>query len=120
MWGRLRVGKMLGKLAFCFDSDVCQDAIIKLPKNWLRENVFHPLVILKEMDLVGGTLGYKEYEILRKVEKKAEADGKKIYYGLLPSSSELQKWVKKVEDVSTILCGNLQHYQMDHGECIRF
>jgi DNA topoisomerase VI subunit B len=42
MWGRLRAGKMLGKLAFCFDSDVCQDAIIKLSKNWLRENVFHP------------------------------------------------------------------------------
>jgi hypothetical protein len=39
---------------------------------------------------------------------------------LLPSSSELQNWAKKVEDVSTILCGNLQHYQTDHGECIRF
>jgi hypothetical protein len=60
---------------------------------------FYPLAILKEMDLAGGTLGYEGYKILLKVEKKTEADGKKRYYGLLPSSSELQNWAKKkVED----------------------
>ncbi len=63
-------------------------------------------------------LAVLEMKVRVRVEKKAETNGKKRYYGLLPSSSELQNWAKKVEDVSTVLCGNLwEPTTLPDGSC---
>jgi hypothetical protein len=44
------------------------DAIISEAKKWLRKNVFTAELILKQMDLSGGTLNYEGISILNKVE----------------------------------------------------
>jgi hypothetical protein len=75
------------------------------------------------MDLAGGTLDYEGYEILRTFQKEAEADGKKRYHGLLPSSSpeELQNWrprrLKMLSVQSCVVVYNTIS-QADHGESV--
>jgi len=44
------------------------DAIISEAKKWLRKNVFMAKLILKQMDLSGGTLNYEGISILNNVE----------------------------------------------------
>jgi hypothetical protein len=51
--------------------------MVRQASEWLRNNVFTPFAILREMDLAGGTLSYEGLEVLRAVETK----GKKCYRG---------------------------------------
>jgi hypothetical protein len=37
-------------------------------KKWLQQNVFHPIAIIWEMDLAGGTLNYEGVKIICHVE----------------------------------------------------
>ena len=99
-WGRERLGKYMAKVFLEFDDELLHEHVVRYAKTWLRQNVFHSLHILREMDLAGGTLGYEGYEIIRRVESK----GKKHFQGMFPSSSELKRAAKMVEKVGTVYC----------------
>jgi hypothetical protein len=48
-----------------------------------------------------------------------ETDGEKWKRGcLLPSTTEIQCWAKKVEEVAKVLCP-IKQYVTPHGECIQ-
>ena len=114
-WGRKRLGEQLGRTVLRYSDNVVHESVMKYCKHWLRENLFHPLEILKAMDLAGGTLGFEGYEILRSVETR----GQKHYRGLLPSTSDLQRWAKVVEQVGNSLCP-VFFTDTPHGECVQF
>jgi hypothetical protein len=113
-WGKKRTGQHLVNVISEYKDGLCQPAMMKHAKTYLREYVFHPMKILRAMDLAGGTLGYAGYEIIRNLE----TDGEKFKRGcLLPSTTEIQRWAKKVEDVAKVLCP-MRNYMTPHGECI--
>jgi hypothetical protein len=66
------------------------------------------------MYLAGGTLGYAGYKIIWNLR----TNGEKWKCGcLLPSTTEIQRWAKKVEEVAKVLCP-MKRYVTSHGKCI--
>ena len=68
--------------------------LLKLARKYLRDTVFTPFNILKEMDLVGGTLSYEGIDVLRRVETR----GVKCFRGsVIPSKSEIKRMGASIE-----------------------
>ena len=68
--------------------------LLKLARKHLRDTVFTPFNILREMDLAGGTLSYEGIDILRQVE----TCGVKRFRGsVIPSKSEIKRMAASVE-----------------------
>ena len=66
----------------------------------IRNVLFHPLDILKSMDLSGGILDYEGIKIFRGVE----TCGVKFLRSIIPSTGELQRAASLVEKVANIEC----------------
>ena len=82
------------------DDDTFIKTLIVTMKPIIRNILFHPLDILKSMDLSGGILGYEGIKILRGVETR----GVKFLRSILPSTGELQRAAALVEKVADIEC----------------
>ena len=77
--------------------DQMRDSIVKVVSRYLRETVFTPFNILREMDLAGGKLSYAGLEVLRRCETK----GVKGVHTIIPSSAamrEIAAWVERFAD----------------------
>jgi len=85
---RIKFGKVLAKVTYSFADGVAHDPAIRLAKEWLRCNVFSPWHIARVMDLNGGTLNLKGYDLIRKLELRD---------WLLPSPSSIQRVFALVE-----------------------
>jgi hypothetical protein len=99
-WGSKRLGEQLVILVLDFKEGVSQPAIMKHAKTHLREYVFHPMKILRAMDLAGGTLGYAGYEIIRHLETDGENGSAAAYSLQLPKYSAGPKRLKKLQKFS--------------------
>jgi hypothetical protein len=82
-----RIAQLLALVLWNYADGVCQQFVITMAKAWLRQNVFTPWAILREMDIAGGTLSYEGIEVLRRVETKG---GKHIHGSVIPSSGEIK------------------------------
>ena len=114
-FGWKRLGEQITGGFLAYDDSVVHDDVLKYTKRWLHDNMFHPLIILKAMDLAGGTLGYEGYKIIR----SCETCGRKSYRGLLPLTSDLQKWAKVVEKAGSVLCP-FKFEDTEHGKSLSF
>ena len=74
--------------------DQLRDSIVKVVGRYLRQNVFSPHNILREMDLTGGKLSYAGIEVLR----LCETGGRKGVHTILPSSAAMREYAAKVEE----------------------
>ena len=93
------------------DNDTFIKTLIITMKPIIRKLLFHPLDILKAMDLSGGILSYEAIKILRGVE----TGGVKFFRSIIPSTSELQRAANLVERVADELCP-LKREILDLGE----
>eukprot|EP00978_Attheya_sp_CCMP212_P042198 scaffold252990_cov63-Attheya_sp.AAC.5 len=91
-----RVGKEIAKAALI--RDLFRGVGLKKMRRFfhddLREKVFLPHRILREMDLLSGSLNYTAIEILRKIENLS---GKKWFRGIIPSPTTIRKVCRAVE-----------------------
>ena len=116
-WSTPRIASCLVLALWIYVGGICQSFIVLIGKQWLRENVFTPWAILREMDLAGGTLSYEGLELLRRVE----TSGKKFVKNcVIPSSAELKRCAKKVEQFARELCPFSVTSNDEYGESISF
>ncbi len=54
-----------------FANGIALEVVISQSKKWLRNNIFTPHEMLKQMDLRGGTLNYEGISVLNDVEASA-------------------------------------------------
>jgi PII-like signaling protein len=85
--------------------------LINTMKPIIRKTLFHPLDIIRAMDLSGGILSYEAIKILRKVE----TNGVRFFRGIIPSTKELQRAAETTEKVANELCP-ITHEIVDIGE----
>ncbi len=107
-----------------FDPALCDgvalEEVIAESKKWLRNNVFKPSEILKQMDLRGGTLNYEGIKVLNDVEASA-SDGNKrrMRNRLICTPACLKRVAKELEKQGDILCP-YSHIHTEFGEGIEF
>jgi hypothetical protein len=77
----------------------------------IHQALFHPLDIIRAMDLSGGILSYEAIKILRKVE----TNGVRFFHGIIPSTKEVQRAAEATEKVAYELCP-IKHEIVDVGE----
>ena len=110
------IASCLVLVLWTYASAICQSFMILLVKKWLRENVFTPWAILREMDLAGGTLSYEGLELLRCIEMSGK---KHVCNCVIPSSAQLKQTAKKVEKFASELCP-FNVVPCELGEMIQF
>ena len=93
------------------DDDTFIKTLITIMKPIIRKLLFHPLDILRSMDLSGGILSYEAIKILRGVE----TGGVKFLRSIIPSTTEIQKAANLVERIADKECP-LKHEVLDLGE----
>jgi hypothetical protein len=94
-----RTGALVAKAVWNYAS--FQPHLLKLARKYLRENIFTPYNILREMDLAGGTLSYEGIDVLRRVE----TCGVKRFRGsIIPSKSEIKRMAGTVEWYACQFC----------------
>jgi hypothetical protein len=76
------------------------EVVVAQVKLHLRRTVFSPSKILRAMDLRGGTLSLKGYEILRQLERKGD---KWVRWTLIPSSAHIKRAQEVVEKFGDIV-----------------
>ena len=98
-WNAYRTAAQVAKLMW--NHQVFQPHLLKLARTYLRETVFTPFSILREMDLAGGTLSYEGIDVLRRVETR----GIKRFRGsIIPSKSEIKRMAATVEWYAKKFC----------------
>jgi hypothetical protein len=113
-WKAHRTGSLIA--AAVWNCDGFQSHFLRLVGKYIRDNVFTPYNILREMDLAGGTLSYEGIDILRRVETR----GVKYFRGsIIPSKSEIKRMAGMVEWYAQEHCPFTMQ-QTTKGESIRF
>jgi hypothetical protein len=107
-----------------FDPNLCNgvalEEVIAESKKWLRQNVFKPSEILKQMDLRGGTLNYEGISVLNDVEASAYTGSKSRLRGrLLCTPACLKLVAKQLEREGDSICP-YQRIRTPYGEGIEF
>ena len=97
-------------------TDSNQPELLKLARKYFRNTIFTPFLILKEMDLAGGTLSYKGIDVLRCVE----TSGLRRFRGsMIPSKSEIKRMAGMVEWFAASRCPFVLK-EMLKGEAVEF
>jgi hypothetical protein len=94
--GLKRTSTALVKAFWNVDDGHAQGGLIVEVSKWLRNNVFTPGKVLKQMDLHGGVLNYEGIEILRLLEHLGQ---KYFRTSILPSTSRIQRFQRKMNKV---------------------
>jgi len=103
-----------------FANGVAFDSIISSAKQWIWKNIFTLELILKQMDLHGGTLNYEGITILNKIEAAYYTGDKQQYRDRLLCTWACLKWVAKhLESAESTLC-SFHSYMTPFGEAIEF
>jgi hypothetical protein len=107
-----------------FDPNLCNgvalEEVIAESEKWLRQNVFKPSEILKQMDLRGGTLNYEGISVLNDVEASAYTASKSRLRGrLLCTPACLKLVAKQLESEGDSICP-YQCIRTPYGEGIEF
>jgi hypothetical protein len=107
-----------------FDPTLCNgvalEEVISELKKWLRNNVFKPAEILKQMDICGGTLNYEGIKVLNDVEASGFGGNKKrIRNRLICTPACLKQVAKQLEKEGDIICP-YRHIHTAYGERIEF
>ena len=103
-----------------FAHGIAFEDIISHSKKWLRDNVFKPSEILKQMDLRGGTLNYEGITVLNDVEASAyTGTGKRFRGRLICTPACLQRVAKELEKEADTLCP-FKRIETPFGEGIEF
>ena len=91
-WSSRRTAPLVAQAVWNTDSN--QPELLRLARIYFRNTIFTPFMILKEMDLAGGSLSYEGIDILRRVE----TSGLKRFRGsMIPSKSEIKRMAGMVE-----------------------
>ena len=77
-----------------WNHEVFHAHLVRLARKYIRETVFTPFNILREMDLAGGTLSYEGIDVLRHVETRGV---KRSRGSVIPSKSEIKRIAGIVE-----------------------
>jgi hypothetical protein len=93
------------------------EAIVAEAKKWLRNNVFKPSEILRQMDIRGGTLNYEGIKVLNDVEAAYSGFGKRGK--LLCTPTCLKKVARELEKRGETICP-FKHIHTPFGEGIEF
>lgn len=89
-------------------------------KQWLRQNVFQPAAILKQMDLKGGTLNYEGIKVLNDVETAGyTGEKRRVRNRLICTPACLKRVAKVLENEGNELCP-FSHISTEFGEGIEF
>ena len=91
-----------------------ESEVHEMTRKWYRKNVWSAWEFGRMMDDNGGCVNYKGIELIREMEKK----GNKYVRTFLPSSSQIKRLFKRVNNIGQILAP----YQLtfDDGETIKF
>jgi hypothetical protein len=113
-WKSRRTAPLVAQAVWGIDAN--QPELLKLSRNYFRSNVFTPFMIIKEMDLAGGTLSYEGIDVLRRVE----TSGLKRFRGsMIPSKSEIKRMASIVEWYAASRCPFVRK-ETANGEAIQF
>jgi hypothetical protein len=93
------------------------EAVVAEAKKWLRNNVFKPSEILRQMDIRGGTLNYEGIKVLNDVEAAYSGFGKRGR--LLCTPTCLKKVARELEKRGETICP-FKHIHTPFGEGIEF
>jgi len=112
------IAKAVFNPEFCHG--VASEEIMKEAKQWLRQKVFTPVEILRQMDLRGGTLNYKGLKVLNDFEAAAyKGEARQIRDRVLPTPACLQKVAQILERKGDRLC-LYEIIHTDFGEGVEF
>ena len=98
-WSSRRTAPLVAQAVWSIDTN--QPELLRRVRVYFRNTIFTPIMILKEMDLAGGSLFYEGIDVLRRVE----TSGLKRFRGsMIPSKSEIKRMAGMVEWFARPVC----------------
>jgi hypothetical protein len=111
-----RVAKAIAEAAAAAFDGLAVEVMRDRERKWIREHIFSAFNIAKAMDLHGGLLNLAAIELLRTLEHM----GLKYARTMLPSSSQIQRILSKMERIGNALVPFKMTFDEAEGESARF